>query len=465
MSHDYDVLIIGGGPAGIKCALELGKAGKKVGLVEKEEIGGTCLNQGCIPSKTYLYLAELFENIKKAKRHGIHVSEPEILWEEAKKRKDMNVKMLGMGLKKSLEAHHIEIISGEGKLVGKNEVLIQNTDGEKRISAECIVLAMGSTALFLPIMQKGEHVISAKELLDIDHIPQSLVIIGGGVTGVEMASVFSVLGTKVTIIEKMPSLLPAQDPEITEVLKKSLQKKGCEICLGAEVICCKESGIRNQELGKGNVEIVYKNAAGEESSFSVEKALIVIGRVPNYDLSELEKIGIKNNGRRVVLSDHLQTSALNVYMIGDAGGKNLTAYGGEREGESVAAHILGNDRKINSHYFPVTVFSHPEVAQIGSTEEELRQKGIEFEVRRGNYAANGKAVIMGEREGIAKILVEKKSKKILGVHIIGVHAADLIHQAILPVMKEMTLSEWNEMVWSHPVLSEVLKSALESDAE
>lgn len=452
---DYDVLIIGGGPAGSKCAMELGHAGKKVGLIEKNVVGGVCLNRGCIPSKTYLYLVELLENFKKAKRHGIELAaEPKIIWEQVKKRKNMNVRMLGMGLSKAIECAGVEMINGQGELSGPNEVTVKTQEGEKQLTAKNIVLALGSKPLFTPIMPKGEHVVSSTEMLDLDEIPKSLVIIGGGVTGVEMASVFSALGTEVTIVELQESLLPSQDKEITAVLKKSLEKKGCKINLNSQVLSAKDKN--------GQAEVVLKNPEGEEQVLMVDKALVVIGRTINYDLEALASVGITNDGRLLELNENLQTSLPNVYMIGDSAFRNLTAYAGEREGECVAADILGHERKINYSHVPVTVFSHPEVASIGLTEEQATEKGLEYEVKTSDYAANAKAIIMSEREGMVKILIEKSSQKILGVHMVGAHAADLIHQAILPVMQEMTVKEWLEVIWSHPVLSELLKSALEA---
>lgn len=452
----YDVIVVGGGPAGTKCALELGKSGKKVALVEKDAIGGVCLNRGCIPSKSYLYLVEILETIKKAKRHGIEVGEAKVTWEEAKKRKDMNVKMLGMGLTKTLQAHGVEIIAGEGTLKSANEVIVRNAEGvESAITAAHIVLAVGSKALFLPFTVQGEHVISAGKLLDVPQIPQTLAIVGGGVTGLEMASVFSALGAEVTIIERQDAILPAQDKEITEYLKKSLEKKGVEFALQSEVLSCQDSD--NQ------AETIYKDSQGQEHTLNTDKALVVIGRTLNYDLQHLASLGIANDGRRVTLNENMQTTLPNVYMIGDSAFRNLTAYGSEREGECVAAHILGRQtHKINYQYLPVTVFSHPELAQIGLTEEEAQKQGIDHLVKRSEYAANAKAIIMSEREGVVKIIVEKTTQKILGVHIVGVHAADLIHQAILPVSSQMTVEEWLEIIWSHPVLSEVVKSALES---
>lgn len=458
----YDVIVVGAGPGGSACALELAKHGKKVALIEKDAIGGVCLNRGCIPSKTYLYLVEILETIHKAKRHGIEVGEPQVSWQEAKKRKDMNVKMLGMGLTKSLQAAGVEIIAAEGVLQSANEVLLKKSDGgQDTITAQNIVLALGSKALFLPFTVHGEHVIAAGELLDIAEIPKTMAIVGGGVTGVEMASVFATLGTQVTVIEKHHALLPAQDQQIADYLKKSLEKKGVNFALQCEVLSAKDNGAQAQ--------VLYKDIDGAEHTLDVDKALIVIGRSTNYDLQHLADVGLNNDGRRVILNQNLQTTLPNVYMLGDSAFRNLTAYAAEREGECVAGHIIAQGRDaaadthtatVNYDYIPVTVFSHPEVASIGLSEEAAREKGLNYIVKTAEYAANAKAVIMSEREGMVKIIVEEGSHKILGVHMVGVQAADLIHQAILPVMQQMTVTEWLKVVWSHPVLSEVLKSAL-----
>ncbi|MFA4831032.1 MAG: dihydrolipoyl dehydrogenase [Patescibacteria group bacterium] len=453
---DYHTIVIGAGPAGTSCAMELGKAGKRVALIEKDAVGGVCLNRGCISSKTYLYLVEILENIKKAKRFGIEVGEPKVIWEEVKKRKDLNVKMLGLGLKKTLGSHNVEIIQGKGTLTGTREVTVESAKGEKKITADNIVVAVGTSSLFLPIMPKGEHVISSTEILDLAEIPKSLAIIGGGVTGVEMATVFSGLGSEVVMIEKMTALLPGIDREIAAILKKSLEKKGCQIYLGAEVLSCQD--------GEGGADIVYQ-INEEKKQMHTTKALVVIGRAVNYDLNEFERLGIKHDGRRVILNDNLQTSISHIYFIGDGAFRNLTAYGAEYEGEAVAQIILGKQRSIHYEHIPVTIFSHPEVGQIGITEEHAQERWIDYEVRRSSYASNAKAIIMGEREGMVKMIIDKATQKVLGVHVIGVHATDLIHQAFLPVVQGMTIEEWLGLVWSHPALSEVIKNALENDQQ
>ncbi|KKP36770.1 MAG: TPP-dependent acetoin dehydrogenase complex, E3 component, dihydrolipoamide dehydrogenase, dihydrolipoamide dehydrogenase [Candidatus Peregrinibacteria bacterium GW2011_GWF2_33_10] len=451
--YDYEIIIIGGGPGGTKCASVLAKANKKVCLIEKEALGGACLNRGCIPSKTYLYFGELLDSIKKAKRFGIQGPDPVINWEDVKKKKDMNMKILQMGLSNSLKLSGVTMLQGIGELISKNEVKVKMENEEKIISAEKVVLALGSKPFFPAMIKRGKHVITNREILNLDKLPQTLGIIGGGVIGVEMASAFSSLGSKVTIVEKLPGLIPTQDTEISSYLKKSLEKKGIEIHLNAEVMNCLDK--------ENSAEMTVKFESGEEKLLSFEKILVAIGRRTVYDLNLLKKIGIENDGRRVLLNQNLQTNLENVYMIGDSAWRNLTAYGAEKEGEFVAKHILGLNSEINYELMPVTIFSHPEVGQLGLTEQDLQKKGINYEVKKSEYASNAKALIMNERDGFAKIIIEKTTSKILGVHIIGTQATEIIHQAILPIMQGFTVEKWLEATWSHPTLSEILKTALE----
>lgn len=459
--YDYDVLIIGSGPAGSKCAIDLGHGGKKVGVIEKGALGGVCLNRGCIPSKTYLHMVDILDTIKQAKRHGINIGDFDVSWEAAKKRKNQNVKVLGMGIKQLMDCAGAELIQGEASFVDAHTLkLVTEEDGEKKerqLTAEYIVIAVGSRPLFLPFMPKGEHVISATEVLDLEEIPESLVIIGGGVTGVEMASIFTGLGTKVTLIELQDFLLPSEDDEISELLKKSFEKKGADVLTSHKVKSCKDKD--------GGAEVIYETPDGEEKALNVDKALVVIGRVSNHDQFDLEKVGIETDGKGVKLDDDLRTTVPNIFVIGDSALRNLTAYGAEREASCVAELLIGGKRPIEYSHIPVTVFSHPEIGSIGMTEEAAIAKGVDYEIRRSHYAANAKAVIIGAREGMVKMVVDKASQVVLGVHIIGAHATDLIHQAFLPFMQKMTVPVWREVFWSHPVLSEVIKEALENEAE
>jgi len=458
MEYDFNTVVIGGGPAGSRCAYVLAKNGKKVAMVEMVAVGGVCLNRGCIPSKSYLYTVELLNYIKKAKLFGIEVGEPEINWEKVNAKKNRNVKMLGSGLTRKCENAGVEIMHAHAKIKDKNTVTVKfiETGEEKDLTCENIVIAIGSKPLFLPFTEQGEHVISSTEMLELEKIPETMVVIGGGVTGVETASIFSGLGTKVTIIERQSHILPWQDKEISERLRKALEKKGVNIYTNSEVSSAKDSGDK--------AEVVYKNEEGSEETLLVDKCLVVIGRQVNYDMDELAEIGIENNGKGVILDDRLKTTVPNIYMIGDSAWRNLTAYGAEREGEYVAECISRECKKpINYDHILTTVFSHPEVGQIGVTEEQAKEKGIDYEVYKSEFAANAKAMIAGERDGLVKIIVDKSNKTVLGVNIIGHHATDLVHQAIIAVVHELKVEEWLDIVWSHPVLSEVFKEALEND--
>ena len=454
--YDYDVIVLGGGPAGSKCAKDLGAAGKKVLLLEKDKVGGTCLHRGCIPSKTYLYMGEILETIHKASKHGIEVGEAKVLWDEAKKRKDRNLKTLGLAMEQALRCKGVELLKAEGTLIGPHEMKVQDEEGERVITAQHMVIALGSRPLFIPIMPQGEHVMSSTEVLDIQEIPKSMVVIGGGVTGVEVASMFQSLGIQVTIIEKASQLVSTQDVEVSEHLKKVFQRKGMTVHLGASVLSAKDSG--------EGAEVQFRDAEEKEHTMQVSKALVVIGRKVNYDMAFLETLGIQNDGRGVILNEHLQTTVPSIFVIGDATQRELTAYWAEKEAELVAGLITGKEVYIPYHTQLTTIFSSPEIGSIGQTEQALQKEGVPYVVKRAEYAGNAKAVILGEREGFVKILIHEETRKILGVHAIGVHATDLIHQALVVFEQGLTDHEWLEKhVWSHPTLSELFKEALEAD--
>jgi dihydrolipoamide dehydrogenase len=472
---NFDTIVIGAGPGGTKCALELAKGGQKVALIEKNKVGGTCLNRGCIPSKTYLYLVELLESFKKAKRHGIEVEQPKVIWEKAKKRKDMNVRALGLALKKALECNKVEFIEAEAKIKDQNTVVA----GEEELSAKNIVIAVGSQTLFLGSMAKSENIIGSTEILDLEEIPESLTIIGGGVIGVEMASIFLGLGSKVTIIELQSQLLPFIDADVSEEFKRILEKKGAEILLNTKVLEANDKGqavevkyLAEGSGGEGSSEI---DSAAEES-ITASKVLVAIGRKANYNLEALATIGITNDGRKLEVAENYQTSLENIYVLGDAAFKNLTAYGAESEAVFCARQILSRASSEADHdeadhgkspavmpkiHNLMTIFSRPEIALIGLTEKMAKEKGVNYKVLQSTYGENAKALITGEREGMIKILVESESNIVLGVQILGSHACDLIHQATLAIDQQITVDTWLNTTWSHPVLSEIFKTALE----
>lgn len=413
---EFEIIIIGGGPGGVKAAKMLATAGKKVALVS-DDLGGECLNYGCIPTKTYLWTAELFEKISQAANFGIDVSGAKLNWQRMKERRTDVVAKLKKNLKWGLERAGVTIIEGHGELVDSHTIKITDLQATSyNIQTNFIILATGSTAVFPPGFEPSEKILSNHEILDLAEIPKTLLIIGGGAVGVEFASVFAVLGTKVTIAEAADRLLPQEDSDVSAELERVFLRKGIEI-------------LKNKRVEPAETQ-------------NFEKVLVAIGR--KSMLSPFEK-------------------ASNIFVIGDALGKAMLAYTAEREGEIAALQILGkNPAPIKYETVPNTIFCLPEIASVGLTEDEAKKRGIDYAVGKGLASANSKALILGSRDGFAKIIAEKSSHKILGIHIIGEKASELIAEASLAITVSMTLETFAENFHSHPILGEILKEAAET---
>lgn len=409
----YHTIILGAGPGGTAAAKVLARAGKKVALVS-DDLGGECLNYGCIPTKTYLWTAELFEKISQAATFGIDVNDAKINWGRMKERRKEVVAKLKKNLQWSLERAGVEIIEGRGEI--KNTCTIEIASTAKSglaMTAEFIIIATGSKTNFPPGFEPSNRILGSREILDLPEIPKSLLIIGGGAVGVEFASVFSVLCAKVTIAEAADRLLPAEDSEISAELEKVFARKGIEI-------------LKNKRVQPAETQ-------------TFEKTLVAVGRKPV--LPAFEK-------------------SPNIFVIGDALGKAMLAYSAEREGEIAALQILGkNPPALRYETVPNTIFCSPEVASVGITEDETKKRGINYAVGKGLSSANSKALILGSRDGFAKIIAEKSTGKILGVHIIGEKASELIAEASLALAANMTLQTFAENIHSHPILGEILKEA------
>lgn len=414
--NSFDVVVIGGGPGGCKAAKMLATAGKKVALVS-DDLGGECLNYGCIPTKTYLWTAELFEKISQAASFGIDIENAKLNWQRTKERRTEVVSKLKKNLKFGLERAGVTIIEGRGELKDAHTVEITSarTSG-LTMTTEFIILATGSTAVFPPGFEPNEKILSNHEILDLPEVPKTLLIIGGGAVGVEFASVFAALGTKVTIAEAANCLLPQEDSDVSAELERVFLRKGIEI-------------LKN------------KRAAPAETQ-NFEKVLVAIGR--KSMLPPFKK-------------------ASNIFVIGDALGRAMLAYTAEREGEIAALQILGkNPTPIKYETIPNAIFCLPEVASVGLTEDEAKKRGIDYGVGKGLVSANSKALIRGSRDGFAKIITEKSSHKILGIHIISEKASELIAEASLALTANMTLETFTENLHSHPILGEILKEAAET---
>lgn len=411
--NSFHTIVIGAGPGGTAAAKVLARAGKKVALVS-DDLGGECLNYGCIPTKTYLWTAELFEKISQAAAFGIDITDAKINWQRMKERRKEVVSKLKKNLQWSLERAGVTFISGRGEVKDAHTVEIAAAvKSGLAMTTEFIILATGSKTNFPPGFEPNERILGSREILDLPEVPKTLLIIGGGAVGVEFASVFSALGAKVTVAEAADRLLPAEDSEVSSELEKVFARKGIKI-------------LKNKRVEPAETQ-------------AFEKTLMAVGRksvLPAFEKSP------------------------NIFVIGDALGKAMLAYSAEREGEIAALQILGkNPAALRYETVPNTIFCSPEVASVGITEDEAKKRGVDYTVGKGLASANSKALILGSRDGFAKIIAEKSTGKILGVHIIGEKASELIAEASLALTANMMLQTFAENIHSHPILGEILKEA------
>ena len=433
----FDVIIIGGGPGGYETALYAKENGLSTLLIEKDKLGGTCLNRGCIPTKTYNAIAKVINEMKKVNGTFVNVNY-DFDFSKAKEKKDNVVSELQNGIKFLLEKNGVGIKNGFGYLVDNNHVKVD----DELFEGSNIIIATGSSNL-TGIIPGEEYAIDSTDLLDIDSVPNSLAIIGGGVVGVEMATVFNTFGTKVTIFEGMNSILPNIDKEISRRLQSFLTRSGITVYTNAKVLSINNNGLSFDN--KGNTT---------EAQF--DKVLLSIGRRANINNIGLENCNIEVSRKGIVTNEYFETNVKGIYAIGDCNGKVMLAHYASFSGKVVIDHILGKD--INNYLVPSAIFTFPEVATVGKTEDELKESGIEYSVKKVMYRANGKALAMGEVDGFIKTLVV--NDKIVGCHIIGYDASTLIHEAVLLINSNTSVNEAKKYIYAHPTLSELFKDSL-----
>ena len=437
----------------MKAAVLLGAAGKKVGIVNNE-LGGECLNWGCIPTKTLLWTTELFEKISRSHSIGLEVEAPRINFEMMMKRKTHVVNMLGKGVELNLARAKVTLIQGNGEIIAPNEINVERQDGNHEIiDTEHIIIATGSSPAWLPGTEKSGNILDNRGILYLNSIPESLIIVGGGVIGCEYASLFSALGTKVTLIEYADRLLPNEDHEISDFLQKIFTRKKIDVHVKTKVTALKECG--------DHVEVTFENASGEISTLTGAKALMAVGRLPR--IPSYKNIDLSRTARGITTNEQMQTSTDNIYAIGDVAGKALLAYTAEREGEIAAHHILGKQFHLfNYHHVPNAIFCEPSIASIGLTETQAKNSNLSYVIGKSSYGSNAKSLITGDREGIVKLIFETKGKRFIGAHIIGHGAPECIALFSLVANKNCTLSDLQEMIFPHPVVAEVIKEAIEN---
>lgn len=445
----YDIAIIGGGPAGYTAAERAAENGLKVVLFEKNTLGGVCLNEGCIPTKTLLYSAKIFDNIKSASKYGITANaEPKADLSKIISRKKKVVRKLVAGIKMRLNNHDVTIVEGEAKLINQGTGEISILCNNEMFSANKVLLCSGSETIIPPI--KGLSKISfwtSKEALETTEFPSSLAIIGGGVIGMEFASFFNSLGVEVSVVEMLPEILGAMDKETSEMLRNEYTKRGIKFYLETKVTAVSENSVT-----------IERN--GETSTIEFEKILVSVGRKPIIENLGIEDFNLETFGKGLKVNQYMQTSNPSIYAAGDITGFSLLAHTAIREAEVVINHITGQEDEMSYSAIPSVVYTNPEIAGVGCTEEDLLAKGVEHEVRSLPLSYSGRFVVENElNTGLCK-LITNKEKKIIGCHIIGNPASELISIAGIAINRKYTVEEFGKEIFPHPSVGEVLHEIL-----
>jgi dihydrolipoamide dehydrogenase len=448
VARDFDVLVLGGGPAGYPAAIRAAQLGAKVCLVEKGPLGGTCLNWGCIPTKALQGAAHTLERVREGKGRGIAGGPVEIDPGGLFANKARVVKELVAGVEKLLKARRVEVLRGAGRLTGPTTIEVE---GAGTVAAKRIIVATGSSEVALPFLPfDGNRILSSKDILDVACVPASLLVIGGGVIGCEFASIFNAFGAKVTIVEMLPGLVATEDAQVSRMLQMLLRKKGIELHLGAKVTAAR--------ITDGGVAATL-DGGGEVVS---EAVLVSVGRRPYFAGANVEGIGVEAGPAGIKVNARMETSVKGVYAAGDAVGGYLLAHVATREGIIAAENALGAAREIRYDTIPSTIYTLPEISHVGLTEEEARKKGIAVATGRFPFAANGKAKGLGEEDGFVKWIAREDDKKLLGIHIIGPHATELLAPAIVAIDRGLTGEAFAESIFPHPTLSEAVAGAAEA---
>ncbi|MBO4590389.1 MAG: dihydrolipoyl dehydrogenase [Bacteroidaceae bacterium] len=451
----FDLAIIGGGPGGYVAAERAGAEGLSVVLFEKRDLGGVCLNEGCIPTKTLLYSAKLYDYARHGEKYGISVENPAFDYGKIIDRKNKVVKKLVGGVKAAMRANKVTVVAGEAFIEGRSAEGITIKAGEESYQAHNLLICTGSEASVPPIpglKEAGEIICTNREILALRERPEELVIIGGGVIGMEFASFFNSLGTKVTVVEMLPEILGGLDGEISALLRSIYAKKGISFNLRCKVVGIEKDG------DKGVV--VYEDPEGNTQRVAGDKILLSVGRRANIKGFGLENLGVVAE-RGIKVDEHMRTNVPNVYAAGDVTGFSLLAHTASREGEVAVNHILGRADRMRYDAIPGVVYTNPEVAGVGLTEEQAKAKGIDYKVVKLPMAYAGRFVAENEGgEGVCKVIVGAKYHEVLGVHMLGNPCSEIIHSMCIAIEQEMTVEQLKEVVFPHPTVSEIIKETV-----
>jgi dihydrolipoamide dehydrogenase len=456
MADRYDLIVIGAGPGGYVAAIRAAQLGQKVACIEKSPtLGGTCLNIGCIPSKALLDSSEWYTQAKsKMDRHGIRIGELGLDLKKMMERKSRVVKGLTDGVAFLFKKNKITPIQGAAKLVGSSRVMVQKQDKESvTLEANAILLATGSEPVPLPNLAfNGATIVNSTEALAFDAVPGRLIVVGAGYIGLELGSVWSRLGSKVTVLEFLPRIVPTMDAEIASQLQKILTKQGLEFHLETKVTGAKV---------RGDQVVVESQIKEEPKQFEADKALVAVGRRPFTSGLGLEDVGVAKNAKtgQVIVDDQYQTNVKGIYAIGDLIAGPMLAHKAEDEGITFAEILAGQKSRVNYDAIPGIVYTWPEVASVGLTEEQVKERGSAYRVGKFPFAANGRARCLDETDGMVKIIADRQTDRVLGVHILGPRASDMIAEAVNVIEFAGSAEDIARICHAHPTLSEVMREA------
>jgi dihydrolipoamide dehydrogenase len=453
--NSFDIVVVGAGPAGYVAAIKAAQLGYRTACVEDQFLGGVCLNIGCIPTKALLESAAMISHLGHAKEFGIDVGEIRTDLARAVKRSrqvsDRLVKGIGFLFKKNKITH----IDGRGTLAGKGKVEVAGKDGKKQtLTAKHVIIATGSRPRDLPFLKVDhDRIWDSTDAMMSEERPGTLAIVGAGAIGCEFADVYAAFGTKVVIVEALDRILPLEDRDCSAVVEKSYRKRGMEIHTGAK--------LEKADIGKRGVKLTVKTAKGETLTIDADRVLSAIGRAPNIEELGLEKAGVKLTDRGFIQVDRqMKTSAADVYAIGDVAGPPLLAHKGSHEGVACVEAIHGDAHAgIDYENIPNCTYCHPEVASVGLTEEAAREKGLDIDVGTFPWTANGRALTAGETDGFVKVIRDRKYSEVVGAHIVGPHATELIAEFVVGRHLETTVEEMDRAMHPHPTLSEAVGEA------
>ena len=453
---DTNIIVIGGGPGGYVAAIRAAQLGAKVTVVEREHLGGTCLNIGCIPTKCLLHSAELISQIKEQGADiGVKVSGVEVDFPQVIKHKNEISHKLTSGIAGLFKMNKVKKIDGEAKFVAPGKISVKKPDGSvEEMTADAIIVATGSVNSIPPIpgLRENPNCIDSTGALSLEKLPKSMVVIGAGVIGLELACAYAAFGTKITVVEALDHMLPMLDGDLTKIGLAHMKKMGMEFNME-----CPVQSVEDSPVG---AKVVCRNKAGQTVSFEAEKVLVAVGRRANTASLDLEAGKLDNDRGRIIVNDKMETSVPGVYAIGDCVmGYAQLAHTASVMGEVAAENIMGIEAHYDQRTNPTCVYIEPEAASVGLTEEQCKEQGLDYKVGKFPMAANGKALILNGGEGLVKIIAGKEFGEILGMHIIGPRATDLIAEGALAIGEEMTLDEIISTIHSHPTVTETMREA------